>query len=210
MRPSGARSRSPMGSSLTRSKVSRSSSVDGAPSSPTTWGLARPARRSSRCGTSRRAGLDCRLSGIGQTKLGARDSGRRAGRLDPGGRGNGTDCADGRVGHHQLRHPRTAPRRSAARAVGRARVRRSALPEEPHQRADQAVTPVDGRCCRGNPRPRRAAVDRNTAHQPAAQARAVAGRRASAPRQAARLPGRGTSGARLREDSEGGTLFGAH
>ena len=143
MRPSGARSRSPMGSSRTRSKASRSCSAGGARSSPTTWASARRARRSSRCGTSRRAAAAGRLPGIGQAKLGARDRRRRAGRLDPGDRGNGADLADGRVGHRQLRHPRTAPRRPAARAVGGARVRRSALPEEPHQRAEQAVTPAD-------------------------------------------------------------------
>ncbi len=83
--------------------------------------------------------------------------------------GTRADRPDGRVGHRQLRHPRTAHRRSAARAVGGARVRRSALPEEPHQRAKQAVAPADDRCRRVDARARRAAVDRHSAHQPASR-----------------------------------------
>ena len=128
------------------------------------------------------------LSSLGQAKLGARDRHRRGGCFCPGHRRNGPVSPDRRMDRHQLRHPGTARREPPACAVGGAGVRRSALPEEPHQRAEQARAPADGRGCGGNARARRAAPDRNAAHQPASRSlRAAAAGRPSARPQLSRV-----------------------
>ena len=91
------------------------------------------------------------LPRIGEAQLGARD---RAG--DPGAsvrvvEGSGAaPVADSRMDDRELRHPVEAHRRARARAVGGARVRRGALPEEPHERAQPARA-----AARGTARPRR-------------------------------------------------------
>ena len=111
--------------------------------------------------------------------------------------------ADGRVGHDQLRHPRTAHRPAPARAVGGAGVRRGALPEEPHQRAEQARAPVDGgRGCR-EPDARRAAPDGNPAHQPAARSLRAAAAGGPPARAAAFWPSRNATAPRRKGSTAG-------
>ena len=87
------------------------------------------------------------LPGIGEAQLGARDRAGGPRQFRPCRRRRGAAPAS-RCGmdRRQLRHPVEARRRVRARAVGGPRVRRSALPEEPHERA-QSVS-------RGNSRNR--------------------------------------------------------
>ena len=94
----------------------------------------------------------------------------------------------GGMGDRQLRHPRTPHGRLAARALGGAGLRRGALPEEPHQHAQQARAPAHGHRGRGSPGPCRPAPDRNAAHQPSPRSlRAAAAGRSPARPQLSRV-----------------------
>ena len=88
--------------------------------------------------------LSGRLPGLGEAQLGARDPHRRARRVHAHHRTRRGGSGATRVGDHQLRHPVEAHGHARPRAVGGARLRRGALPEEPHERAQPARAAARG------------------------------------------------------------------
>ena len=184
---------SPTDSSRIRWKASRSCWDAAAPSSPTTWASARRGRRSSslRHDCTRRP-VPRRVPRVGEAQLGARDRGGRADGIDSGARRRRPRVPERFPEWMIVNYDILASHMDAlARCdVGGHRVRRSALPEEPHE----CSQPLARRQLRRSPSGRRRATtapdatgaggvsaDRHAAHEPAARpVRAAATSRACA------------------------------